>query len=36
MKLLESTWTERSTGIDAVIKGNYKKEENKPNNNTKQ
>jgi PadR family transcriptional regulator PadR len=35
-ELLESTWTELSTGIDAVIKGNYKKEENKPNNNTKQ
>jgi len=35
-ELLESTWTELSTGVDAVIKGNYKKEENKPNNNTKQ
>lgn len=31
-ELLESTWTELSTGVDSVIKGNYKKEENEPNN----
>ena len=31
-ELLESTWVELSTGVDEVIKGNYKKEENEPNN----
>ncbi|MDO5664291.1 MAG: PadR family transcriptional regulator [Bacteroidia bacterium] len=31
-ELLESTWTELSRGVDSVIKGNYKKEENEPNN----
>ena len=34
--LLESTWTELSTGVEAVIKGNYKKEENEPNNHIEQ
>lgn len=34
--LLESTWTELSTGVDSVVKGNNKKEENEPNNNTEQ
>ncbi|HHV84359.1 MAG TPA: PadR family transcriptional regulator [Petrimonas sp.] len=31
-ELLESTWRELSIGVDAVVKGNYKKEENEPNN----
>ncbi|MDO5523056.1 MAG: PadR family transcriptional regulator [Bacteroidia bacterium] len=34
-RLLESTWTELSTGVNAVIKGNNE-EENQPNNNIEQ
>lgn len=34
--ILESTWTELSTGVEAVIQANYRKEENEPNNNTEQ
>ncbi len=34
--ILESTWTELSTGVEAVIQANYRKEEHKPNNNTEQ
>lgn len=33
-ELLESTWTELSTGVETVIKGNNKTEENQPNNNS--
>lgn len=35
-ELLESTWKELSTGVSAVIEGNYKKEDNEPNNNSEQ
>ena len=35
-EILESTWTELASGVEAVIQGNYKKDEEQSNNNCEQ